>query len=72
MLLVGERFMPKQCPECSSFADDDVGYCPGCACMLEDQPISRLSQLWSSLALLAASLSIAGAACFYFWRDHGR
>jgi len=63
--------MPKQCPECASVTQDDLGYCPACACAL---PVasSRLGKLWQSLAVLAASLGVAGAAIFYFWRDNGR
>jgi len=64
--------MPKQCPECRTLADDDVGYCPGCAFSMEDVPASRFAELWRSLALVAASLSIAGAAAFYFWRESGQ
>lgn len=64
--------MPKQCPECASIAQDDIGYCPACACALHAEPSSRLGKLWQSLAVIAASASIAGAAIFYFWRENGR
>ena len=64
--------MPKQCPECASFTQDDIGYCPACACSLQAEPSSRLGKLWQSLAVLVASVSIVGAAIFYFWRESGR
>ncbi len=64
--------MPKQCPECRSVTDDDIGYCPGCAYRLADKPdSSRLKQLWQYLAVAAATGSVA-ASIAYLWQARSR
>lgn len=64
--------MPKQCPDCASFTDDDLRYCRACARDLQGEDVSRFTRVWQSMAMIVASASIAGAALFYFWRDSGR
>jgi len=64
--------MPKQCPECRTVTEDDIGYCPGCACRLADRPEpSRLKQLWQYIVVAAATGSVA-ASIAYFWQDRSR
>ena len=64
--------MPKQCPECASITQNDLGYCPSCACKLHAEPSTRTGKVWQFLAVFVAGISAAGAAIFYFWRDNGR
>ena len=72
MLVAEEDDMPKQCPECRSVADDDIGYCPGCACKLGNAPAqSRFKQLWQFIAVAAATGSVA-AGVAYLWQDRTR
>jgi len=64
--------MAKQCPDCASFTDNDLGYCRACARDLHGEDVSRVGRVWQSMAMIAASASIAGAAIFYLWRESGR
>jgi len=58
--------MPKECPECRTITDDDIGYCPACACQLKLKPDSvRLVRLWQYAAVAAAIGSVAASALHF-------
>jgi len=58
--------MPKHCPECSTVTDDDIGYCPACACQLKHDPDSvRPVRRWQYAAVAAAIGSVAASALHF-------
>jgi hypothetical protein len=48
--------MAKQCPDCHTRADDDLGYCGACGCPLQKPPVPSL---WPYLAVVAVAGSLA-------------
>jgi len=64
--------MAKQCPDCRTVTQDDIGYCPACGGGLANtsQP-ARLSRALPLLAALAATGSIA-ASLLYIWQNQAR
>jgi hypothetical protein len=67
MLLTEEQAMPKQCPDCRTIAEDDIGYCPGCARPLGDlmEP-SGFKQFWQYIAIGAAAASVVTSFAYYW------
>jgi hypothetical protein len=67
MLLLEEQDMPKQCPDCRSVAQDDIGYCPACARRLGDLLEPRpFMQFWQYVAVGAATASIFTSIAYYW------
>lgn len=59
--------MPKQCPECRSFAPDEVGYCPACACKLGSAADAAAEQRWQQTAAGIALGCVAGTMLYFWW-----
>lgn len=60
--------MPKQCPDCRSIAQDDIGYCGACGSRVMEY---RTPSFWPRLAVLAAAMGGIIASVLAFWKDGG-
>ncbi|MBZ5609935.1 MAG: hypothetical protein LAP38_16870 [Acidobacteriia bacterium] len=60
--------MAKQCPDCRSVAEDDIGYCGACGCQLpRTRQTSSRSSVWQYVAVVAA-VGGAGASILFLLR----